>query len=243
MLCCVVLLFSNLANAESIGSREAPYGFECSNCYTDLDFKNFAQAKVPSNQSFYYLIYNLETQTLRTVFTFHNIEPELGMNIKKSFIISTLASHQAEFNNALNDIAIGKAKKEATFNYPETGGEYHGCCFVKGSGATADYARYIRGELQKKTFLYAAMTWTVKLKFANGDTAYIFILPRSDVAELIIALNSTDKVITQTQGGGGNGSTSGDTVNYGSTWTISSGSAITFSCYFDGDRTLTCKKN
>jgi len=117
----IFLCFIGQASA-GIGSRNEPKLLECSSCYTNYDFTQVAKDDIKLNRAHYYFVYNLSTRTIKTVFAVSVFEPEPPRQIyKTSNIVTTTATHLAEFKEYLDWIDSGKQEKTLEMNYPSTG--------------------------------------------------------------------------------------------------------------------------
>jgi len=103
------------------GTIDNPYHIRCDTCFSDSEYTTKATEATGRNQTRYYVIYNVDTQTLKTVFSFSLFEPELGLNRTTSRIVSTSAANQSEFQEFLNYLATQRFEKTFEYDYPATG--------------------------------------------------------------------------------------------------------------------------
>jgi len=227
------------ANFSELGSIDNPILIECNYCYDNIDFTNLAKQNTGVNSIHYYLIFNTNSEILKTVYSFNNWEPEVGINMNRSFIVTTLDENILNFTKYIDWIADGRPELTESFDYPETG-HYSSCCFYNDAGSIADYARWSRDQLRQNDAFYVMKTHLVEIKFSNGDIAFLLVLPGGEIATVVLVLSENDTVLMQTNNGTGQGDT-GDSVNSNTVWMVSASSTITWYCSFSGN-TLTCIK-
>lgn len=195
LLCCFTISDYSFAD----GTKESPNLLECSYCSSDWQFKNVALENTNDNQALYFLVYNLNNQTLRTVYTIKLSEPEAtgyNININRAFIISTDSEHQADFDDYIAFLNSGAEKTSTDVDYPETGGAYGN------AAGYMDIAPSMREFLPRwavgQVGLFTAAKFSyININFSNDDVAKVVIIhtASSPAGKLVVVYDKEGEII------------------------------------------------